>query len=90
MKLRSWVLGLLVLLASSCKVEFDESMPFYCEEDEDCGGGGYVCIESVHTPSRHCCTEKLGRAELNTDPNNCGLCGNTCASNQRCSAGKCS
>jgi|GEM_PF-1604349 len=85
--MRCWVLGLLVLFAASCKIEFDESMPFYCENDKDCGGDGYECIEPVAGGSRYCCKDE--GFDFNTDVKNCGRCGNKCAEGKSCSSGKC-
>jgi hypothetical protein len=86
MKLLHWVLGLLVLLTASCKVEFDESMPFYCQDDSDCGGDGYVCVKPSGGGSSYCCKDE---GFFDNDSNNCGQCGNVCTAGKKCISGVC-
>ncbi|MCL2178357.1 MAG: hypothetical protein FWC28_06565 [Proteobacteria bacterium] len=85
--MRFYILGLLVLFAASCKVEFDETMPFYCEEDSDCGGDGFECIYPKQGGLSYCCKDEGFNFQTNSE--NCGFCGNACPKGKQCSSGVC-
>jgi len=87
MYVRFLLLGLFLFLAASCKVEFDESMPFSCEEDDDCGGDGFLCIKPAGGGSRYCC--KNEGFDFQNDAKNCGYCGNRCVGDRVCISGAC-
>jgi len=87
--LHFWILGLLLLFTTNCKVEFDNTMPFFCEEDDDCGGDGYVCIQPPRGGSAYCCKDDGEGIDFNNDAINCGSCGNVCPTGKKCSSGVC-
>lgn len=89
MYLRCWILGLFVFVAASCKVSFDESMPFYCEDDDDCGGDGYGCVLKPISGSSPFCCKPPDVPKYQSDAKNCGQCGHVCAEGKRCQSGKC-
>jgi hypothetical protein len=53
------------------------------------GGGGHapVCNPSDCPPGWRCCGS--GCADIESDPGNCGSCGNRCSSGQTCCNGRC-
>jgi hypothetical protein len=46
--------GVLFSMAPGCVVDFPDDLPYACQEDADCGGGGYVC-STAQDSRRYCC-----------------------------------
>jgi hypothetical protein len=55
--------------AAGCQVSFNDSvLPYRCDTDGDCGGGGYVCVDG-----KYCCKKDGEEADHGCDhiDNNC-------------------
>ena len=70
-------------LDNNCNALVDEG--FNKQTDPQHCGGAYDC--RACNPGDACCGGRCGN--LASDPQNCGTCGNVCAGNAACCAGKC-
>lgn len=66
-----------------------------CQNGYTCGNGGCACFDQSGTyklcdANQTCCAGAcVNLSVLQTDPNNCGSCGNVCGTGETCCAGKC-
>jgi hypothetical protein len=49
-----WVLGCALLGAAACAPALPDELPYGCDTDTDCGGGGYLCTV-LPDARRYCC-----------------------------------